>query len=81
MITLAIADDGSSHMGPGDLTQLGSLGLPLVRDMARDQLRGSFRLYRAALPEQMRDPGEEDALWTIAVLVFPPERESIPGSS
>jgi len=80
-IHLIIADDGASLKEPMNMATLQSLGLSLVRDMTRDQLRGTFRLYPSALPTGMREHPEDESLWTIAELIFPAEREVLPGSS
>jgi two-component system, sensor histidine kinase PdtaS len=74
-VHLVVADDGSNTPADVDFAQLSSLGLPLVRDMTRDQLRGTFTLLRAPLPSPLRDARDDDAPWTQAALVFPAERD------
>ena len=75
-IVLVIADDGGALTENIDFSKLSSLGLPLVRDMTRDQLRGVFSLTSGPLPAQMRDEGEDpNAQWTQATLRFTSERD------
>jgi two-component sensor histidine kinase len=75
-----VADDGADLPADLDLAQTSSLGLALVRDMTRDQLHGTFSLRRAPLPAQMQGETSDDALWTLAELIFLPEREGLPGA-
>lgn len=73
-----VADDGAGLPEQFDSTQMANLGLALVRDMTRDQLRGTFTLRRGPLPEPMRDDPADVTLWTLAELTFPPERDGPP---
>jgi two-component sensor histidine kinase len=75
-----VADDGAGLPPDLDITQMTSLGLALVRDMTRDQLRGTFTLRRDPLPEPMRDAPTDATPWTLAELTFPPERDDTPGT-
>lgn len=76
-VHLVVADNGGTLDPSLNLTQLSSLGLPLVRDMARDQLHGSFSLRCEQLPEFLRDNEQDVSLWTLAELIFSAEKERI----
>ena len=71
-----VANDGAAPADDLDLTQPTSLGLTLVRDMARNELRGTFALRRDPLPAPMRTDPDDETPWTLAELIFLPERES-----
>lgn len=75
-----IADDGADLPADLDLAHTSSLGLALVRDMSRDQLHGTFALRRAPLPAPMQGESPDDAPWTLAELIFLPEREGAPSA-
>jgi two-component sensor histidine kinase len=75
-----VADDGVGLPPELNIAQLLSLGLALVHDMTRDQLHGTFELRRGPLPEPMRDVRDDTTEWTLAELIFPPERETLPGA-
>jgi two-component sensor histidine kinase len=79
-VTLIVADDGVPPPTDLDLSQLSSLGLPLVRDMTRDQLHGTFRLAYASLPELLRDDPADETPWTMAEFTFPAERDPMASS-
>ena len=72
-----VANDGTAPAEDLDLTQPTSLGLTLVRDMARNELRGTFALRRGPLPAPMRTDPTDETAWTLAELIFLPERESV----
>ena len=76
-IHLIIADLGQELADTIDFSSLSSLGLPLVRDITRDQLRGTFTLRRAPLPEFLRDEADDETNWTVAEIIFPGEMPPI----
>lgn len=79
-VHVVIADDGQGPPADIDMTHLSSLGLSLVRDMTRDQLHGYFVLRRGPLPDDLRDAPQDETPWTLAEIVFTPEREVLPPS-
>lgn len=79
-VHIVIADDGQGPPSEIDMTHLSSLGLSLVRDMTRDQLHGYFVLRRGPLPPDLRDDPQNETPWTLAEIVFTPERELLPPS-
>lgn len=75
-VHFVVADDGADLPSDLDLTNSNSLGLVLVRDMTRNELRGSFQLGRGPLPPPMRGDPADETPWTLAELIFLPEREA-----
>ncbi len=71
------ANDGPDLPADLDISQTASLGLSLVRDMMRNELKGTLSLRRGPLPPFLRTDPADETPWTLAELVFVQDHEGL----